>query len=97
MNEYGVSMLIKVSELKALPGKRLKLVFSDGASAITDLSRLIEQGGPMVAALADDAYFARVFLEAGAPTWPNGFDLAPWALHADLKAAGKLEPASQSV
>ena len=90
-------MLIKVSKAEAILGRRLSLVFSDGTAAIADLSALIERGGPMVAPLVDDAYFDRVFLEAGAPTWPNGFDLAPWALHADLKAAGKLEPASQSV
>lgn len=90
-------MLIKVSALTPLPGKRLELVFTDGSAAIVDLSAVIERGGPMIAPLADDAYFKRVFLEAGAPTWPNGFDLAPWALHADLKAAGKLEATSQSI
>jgi hypothetical protein len=90
-------MLIKVATVQALPGHRLALMFSDGAHATADLSALIARGNSMVAPLADDAYFARVFLEAGAPTWPNGFDLAPWALHADLKAAGALEPASQSV
>ena len=29
----------------------------------------------MIAPLRDEAYFARVFLELGAPTWPNGFDV----------------------
>ncbi len=90
-------MLIKVSEVEALSGRRLGLVFSGGTTGVADLSALIDQGGSMVEPLCDETYFARVFLEAGAPTWPNGFDLAPWALHADLKAAGALEPASQSV
>jgi len=90
-------MLIKVSEIEALSGRRLGLVFSDGSRGVADLSAVIDKGGPMVEPLCDETYFARVFLEAGAPTWPNGFDLAPWALHADLKAAGALEPASQSV
>ena len=31
----------------------------------------------MVQPLKDPAYFARVFLDLGAPTWPNGFDMAP--------------------
>ena len=88
-------MLIKVAAIQTLPGKRLSLTFSDGAHGIADVSSLIDRGGSMVTPLQDEAFFARVFLEAGAPTWPNGFDLAPWALHADLKAAGVLELASQ--
>jgi hypothetical protein len=31
----------------------------------------------MVEPLRDPAYFARVFLEDGAPTWPNGLTLHP--------------------
>ena len=45
----------------------------------------------MVAPLRDPAYFARVFLEFGAPTWPNGFDLCPDWLHMEMEAAGELK------
>ena len=31
----------------------------------------------MIEPLRDLDYFKRCFLEFGAPTWPNGFDLAP--------------------
>ena len=31
----------------------------------------------MVEPLRDPSYFARAFVEAGAPTWPDGFDLDP--------------------
>ena len=37
-------------------------------------------------------HFARVFVEMGALTWPNGFDLDPIALHERMAAAGKLTP-----
>lgn len=89
-------MLIKALQVRPLEGFRLALSFTDGTRGVADLSALIGRGAPMVKPLAEAEYFARVFLEAGAPTWPNGFDLAPWALHADLKAQGRLEPASQN-
>jgi hypothetical protein len=44
----------------------------------------------MVQPLKDPKYFARVFVEMGAPTWPNGFDLAPWAIQKELADAGRL-------
>ncbi|MEQ8432606.1 MAG: DUF2442 domain-containing protein [Oceanicaulis sp.] len=89
-------MLIKALTCKPLDHARLALSFTDGSAGVADISEMIALGGAMIAPLSDPVFFARVFLEAGAPTWPNGFDLAPWALHADLKAAGQLEPASQN-
>jgi hypothetical protein len=38
----------------------------------------------------DPAYFARVFLEYGAPTWPNSFDMCPDWLFREMQAAGAL-------
>ncbi|WP_339745671.1 DUF2442 domain-containing protein [uncultured Maricaulis sp.] len=87
--------MIKIASIKALADHRLKLVFSDGSCGTADLSALVKRAGEMVQPLRDQAYFARVFLEAGAPTWPNGFDLAPWALHRDLDAAGLLDKSGQ--
>ena len=40
--------------------------------------------------LKDATFFARVFVELGALTWPNGFDLDPIALHDRMAAAGEL-------
>lgn len=48
-------------------------------------------GGPMTRPLLNPHYFARAFLEAGAPTWPNGFDLSPWAIHSELGAQRLLQ------
>ena len=44
----------------------------------------------MLELLRDPAYFARVFVDFGAPTWPNGYDLAPHALYAEMAKAGLL-------
>jgi len=40
--------------------------------------------------LADPAYFARAFVEAGALAWPNGLEFSGHRLHAKLAEAGKL-------
>ena len=44
----------------------------------------------MLEPLRDEAYSNRVFLEFGAPTWPNGFDIAPEWLHREMETAGEL-------
>jgi hypothetical protein len=44
----------------------------------------------MLEPLRDEAYFTRVFLEFGALTWPNGFDIAPEWLRREMAAAGEL-------
>jgi hypothetical protein len=86
--------LIKILEAKALPGNRLAVVFSDGASGVHNLGWLFAQSGPMIEPLRDPAVFRRVFLEHGAPTWPNGFDLSPWGLRRRMEEAGELAAAA---
>ena len=83
-------MLIRVRQLEVLPSYRLRLTFSDGKQGVYDCASIVERTGPMVQPLRDEKYFARVFLEAGAPTWPNGYDMAPWAIHKELAEAGLL-------
>ncbi len=39
----------------------------------------------MVEKLKDEAFFARMFVEMGAPTWPNGFDVDPINLYIELR------------
>jgi hypothetical protein len=82
--------LIKIIEVKALPGNRLSLVFSDGARGVHDLGWLFERSGPMLEPLRDAKMFDRVFLEHGAVTWPNGFDLSAWSLRQRMAEAGEL-------
>jgi hypothetical protein len=47
----------------------------------------------MATPLESAEYFARVFIEDGALTWPNGYDCDPNALHAEMKAGGLLRRA----
>src|SRR5258708_13020518 len=80
--------MIKVTKLKYLGGHRLQATFSDGSAGEHDFSALVAETGPMVEPLRDPAYFARVFLEDGAPTWPNSFDMDPEWLRREIEAAG---------
>jgi hypothetical protein len=82
--------MIKVSKIEWLGGYKLGFRFTDGSAGEHDFASLVNEGGPMVEPLRDLDYFKRVFLEFGAPTWPNGFDVAPDWLHRELEAAGRL-------
>lgn len=87
--------MISVSSITCIGDYRLQVTFSDGAAGDYDGSALVAGAGPMGAPLRDPAYFRRVFLEDGAPTWPNGFDMAPEWLRREIMAAGKLMPAAE--
>ena len=82
--------MVDVLRLRPLEGYRVWLRFTDGSEGVRDLSSVIAKGGPMVEPLNDPAYFARVFVEMGAPTWPNGFDLDPINLYMEMRKAGEL-------
>ncbi|MBV9548988.1 MAG: DUF2442 domain-containing protein [Alphaproteobacteria bacterium] len=88
--------LIKVTKVAPMGGHRLRLSFSDGSMGERDFSDILASDGLMLEPLRDAAYFRRVFLDMGTPTWPNGYDLAPHALHAEMQAAGLLrQPAAE--
>lgn len=83
--------MVDVIRLKPIDGHKLWVRFTDGSQGVHDLSDLLAKTGPMVEPLHDTDYFNRVFVEMGAPTWPNGFDLDPINLYMEMKAAGLLE------
>jgi hypothetical protein len=87
----GRAMLVDVVDMKIRPPFRLWVRFSDGAEGEIDHgSSLLSRSGPMIEPLKDPAYFRRGFVEDGAPTWPNGYDISPEALYEDMLAAGCL-------
>ena len=83
-------MLNKVLQIERLGGFRLRVRFSDGTEGVRDFAAMVAEPGPMLKPLRDEVYFARVFLEFGALTWPNGFDIAPEWLRREMEAAGEL-------
>ena len=82
--------MIDVVSVKPLGGYRLRVAFSDGSVGEHDFSSTAARDGEMVRPLKDPAFFARVFVELGALTWPNGFDLDPIVLHERMAEAGEL-------
>jgi len=83
-------MMIDVTGVRPLDGFKLEIEFSDGTTGVRDFQFVTDKTGPMAEPLKDPAYFARVFIEDGALTWPNGYDWDPIALHDDMKRAGLL-------
>jgi hypothetical protein len=79
-----------VVSVKHLGGYKLRVGFSDGSAGVHDFSSTAARDGEMVQPLKDLAFFAEVFIELGALTWPNGFDLDPIALHDRMAKAGEL-------
>ncbi|HEY5312271.1 MAG TPA: DUF2442 domain-containing protein [Pirellulales bacterium] len=76
-------MLPRVVKVAPLPQYRLHVEFDDGVSGTIDLSD--ELDGEVFRTLRDEAIFRQVRVdEFGAVCWPNGPDLAPDAMHAQL-------------
>ena len=80
----------RVADAQPLDGFRLRIRFVDGLAGEVDMSALVRSPAAGVfAQLADPALFAQVFVEHGAVTWPGEIDLAPDAMHAEIKKEGK--------
>jgi hypothetical protein len=86
----GMIEIIKILTIEKLRSFRLRLHFSDGTEGEWYFEGLIAEGGSMVEPLKSPKYFKRVFLQLGALTWPNGFDLDSIALHNEMMRAGAL-------
>lgn len=83
-------MLTKIVKLEKLGSYRLRIRFNDGSAGEHDFASLVSKPGEMREPLRNPAYFSQVFLESGAPTWPNGYDIAPEWLRREMAAAGEL-------
>ena len=86
-------MLTKVVSLDVMAPYKLDVRFSDGAGGRHDCEPMVAAARGVALALQDPSFFARVKLELGAPTWPNGFDMDPEWLRREMVAAGELHPA----
>ena len=73
--------LPRLKSVKALPGRKLKLVWRDGETRLCDLTGLIARSKSL-ASLASAMTFAKVkLIDWGAGVgWPNGLDLSAQTL-----------------
>lgn len=78
--------MIKVIEARYLSDFRVGLRFSDGREGIFQGRNLLKNTGPLLEPLREEAYFRRLFIDAGALCWPNGLELSPAKLHATCLA-----------
>ena len=79
----------RLRAISVLPGWQLAVTFNDDSTGIVDLSGLVNAPDAGVfEALRDPAFFAKAYLDYGAVTWPNGADLAPDAMHKEIRRCG---------
>jgi hypothetical protein len=82
----------RVVSVEASRGYRLRVRFLDGLEGVVDMSRLVASPNAGVfAASADSEAFNRVFVSLGAVCWPDGLDIAPDAIYAEIKASDRRE------
>lgn len=80
----------RVADVKALPGFRLQVRFNDGTAGIIEMADFINSDAAGVfAVLRDEKLFRQAAVTVGAVTWPGELDLAPDAMHREIKEHGK--------
>ena len=78
--------MIKLIEARYQGAFQVALRFSDGKEGIFDGRELLKRSGPLLEPLRDETFFKRVFIDAGALSWPNGLELSPVRLHETCRA-----------
>ena len=78
-------MLKDIIAAQPLENYRLRLRFEDGIEGVVDLGRSLSFRG-VFEPLRDPAFFAQVRVDSGlgTVTWPNGADLDPDVLYAEV-------------
>ena len=68
-------MTPKLKFLRCTGDFRISLAFTDGLVCELDFSNMVNQGGGLLDALGDEAFFAQAFIDHGCLTWPNSYDI----------------------
>ncbi|SHF00632.1 Protein of unknown function [Devosia limi DSM 17137] len=85
------SVRLKVTSIRAIVPFKLVLTFSDGSGGTFDAAPMIGERGEGTEALRDRAYFGKVELANGVPTWPNYFHVSPDWLREEMEKRGELQ------
>lgn len=84
--EYGPVVtdirFIRLKNIRIIDTFRLCLHFNDDFIAEVDFKPFVsdKKAGPMRKPLMDPEFFSQVYLDYGALTWPNGYDLCPFTI-----------------
>lgn len=80
----------RLTKVKPLADYRLEVEFIDGTHGFVEMShRVTSDKAGVFATLRDISLFNQVHLEHGVATWPGEIDLAPDAMHDEIKFHGK--------
>ncbi|MBA2728789.1 MAG: DUF2442 domain-containing protein [Parachlamydiaceae bacterium] len=79
----------RLTSVIPLPNYVLEVKFVDGLHGFVEMKGLImsDRAG-VFASLKNVALFKKVYLSYGAVTWPGELDLAPEAMHSEIKQNG---------
>ncbi len=75
-----------VTNIELIEHLKLKVTFLDGLSGMVQFEPSHLTG--VFVSLKDPAFFSQAHIESGAVTWPGGIDLAPDAMHKEIKSNG---------
>lgn len=76
-----------VIDVKIVGDRILKVRFKDGIEGVVEFQPTFFRG--VFSVLSDISEFERVSVNDGVVTWPRELDLAPDAMHQEIKAYGK--------
>jgi len=80
----------RLMKVKPLVNYTLMVEFNDGTCGLVEMFNLIMSNEAGVFAnLRDINLFNQVYLEYGVVTWPGEIDLAPDAMHREIKRKGR--------
>lgn len=77
-------MIHKIVKVES-KGHKLICHYPESEVVEYDMSDILDDSGTMIEPLQDKAFFAKVFLVSGVPTWPNGFDVCSEAIYREGK------------
>jgi len=72
--------MLRISNVRALQGRRVQLTLTDGSTVERDLGGLLDGVGVFARISGDDAAFRHVYVDAGTLPWPGDIDIAPETL-----------------
>jgi hypothetical protein len=82
---------LKVTAIRAAIPFKLSVTFSDGTFGTFNAAHMLGERGDGTEPLRDRAFFGKVELANGVPTWPNHFDISPLWLQEEMDKQGELE------
>lgn len=73
--------MVKIIKARYVGNFQVELNFSNAETGVFDGRILLLGNGSLLEPLRQEAYFQRVFIDAGALCWPNGLELSPDKLY----------------